>query len=51
VKDQRHFLNVVAYIHNNPVRRGRVKSPELYECSSAWPRQADGSFTVHQRRG
>jgi putative transposase len=37
VKEQGHFLNVVAYIHNNPVRRGRVKSPELYECSSAWP--------------
>jgi putative transposase len=25
------------YIHNNPVRRGLVVSPELYEASSAWP--------------
>lgn len=48
VKDQKHFLNVTAYIHNNPVRRGRVKSPELYECSSAWPgRRMDRSPFVN----
>jgi putative transposase len=28
------FLN---YIQLNPVKRGLVASPELYECSSAWP--------------
>jgi putative transposase len=37
VKDVREYDAFVDYIHMNPVKRGLVKSPELYECSSVWP--------------
>jgi putative transposase len=37
VKDEIDYKNQVRYIHNNPVKAGLVASPELYECSSAWP--------------
>jgi len=37
VKDAVDYENQVRYIHMNPVKAGLVTSPELYECSSAWP--------------
>jgi putative transposase len=37
VTNATQFANYADYIHRNPVKRGLVPSPELYECSSAWP--------------
>lgn len=37
VKDPADYDAQVTYIHMNPVKIGLVSSPELYECSSAWP--------------
>jgi putative transposase len=37
VKDADAYAAIVKYIHNNPVKRGLVASPEQYFCSSAWP--------------
>jgi len=37
VKSLSEYEAFERYIHQNPVKRGLVASPELYECSSAWP--------------
>jgi putative transposase len=51
VKDAVDYENQVRYIHMNPVKAGLVASPELYECSSAWPgRKMDPSpFTTRAK--
>jgi hypothetical protein len=38
VRDEDDFERHRAYIHNNPLRRGLVNSPEEYPYSSANPR-------------
>lgn len=35
IRDERHFANVVAYIHANPVKAGLVAEPEDWPFSSA----------------
>ena len=40
LRDRRDFLARLAYMHANPVRRGLVSTPELYELSTAHPRFA-----------
>jgi REP element-mobilizing transposase RayT len=36
IRDERHFDNVVNYIHNNPVKAGLVDDPTHYRWSSAF---------------
>jgi REP element-mobilizing transposase RayT len=36
IRDDQHLLNVIAYIHNNPVKSGLVKRAEDWRWSSAW---------------
>jgi putative transposase len=44
VTNAKEYERFVSYIHMNPVKRGLVTAPELYECSSAWPgRKMDAS--------
>ncbi len=40
IRDQNHFDNAVAYIHNNPVQAGLVTHPEHWPWSSAYPGNA-----------
>jgi len=35
IRDERHYLAVIAYIHNNPVKAGLVERPEDWRFSSA----------------
>lgn len=35
IRDEKHFANVVAYIHNNPVKAGLVRSPKEWPWNSA----------------
>jgi hypothetical protein len=37
VKSVSEYYAFERYIHHNPVKRGLVESPALYEGSSAWP--------------
>lgn len=36
IRDHAHYMNVVKYIHNNPVKAGLVKRPEDWRWSSAY---------------
>ncbi|HKV08717.1 MAG TPA: transposase [Thermoanaerobaculia bacterium] len=36
VRDENHYRNVVAYIENNPVKAGLVKTAKEWRYSSAW---------------
>jgi REP element-mobilizing transposase RayT len=42
VRDERHYANVVAYIHNNPVKARLVQQAEEWPWSSANPVNARG---------
>ncbi len=35
IRDERHFVSAVRYIHNNPVKAGLVENPEDWPFSSA----------------
>ena len=37
VKSAAEYEAQIKYIHMNPVKAALGSSPELYECSSAWP--------------
>ena len=41
MRDERHFQQTVAYIHNNAVKAGLAASPEEWAWSSAFPRNAE----------
>jgi len=41
IRDERHFANALAYIHNNPVKAGLVARPEDWPWSSAALGNAD----------
>ena len=43
IRDEEHFRKAVRYIENNPVKAGRVKSPEEWIFGSASHRSADNS--------
>ncbi len=36
IRDEAHYRNVLAYIHQNPVKAGLVREAELWEWSSAY---------------
>ena len=36
IRDREHYLNVISYIHHNPVKAGLCASPENWRWSSAW---------------
>jgi REP element-mobilizing transposase RayT len=40
IRDEKHFANAIAYIHNNPVKAGLVSLPEHWRWSSASPGNA-----------
>jgi REP element-mobilizing transposase RayT len=42
VRDENHFANVMAYIHNNPVKAGLVARAEDWRWSSAHPENIRG---------
>lgn len=42
VRDDRHFANAVRYIEGNPVKAGRVGSPEDWRWSSAYKMRKTG---------
>lgn len=41
MRDERHFEQTIAYIHNNPVKAGLVARPEQWPWSSAFPGNAE----------
>jgi REP element-mobilizing transposase RayT len=43
IRDERHFIDSVNYIHNNPVKTGLVSAPEAWPFSSASHWNADVS--------
>jgi type I restriction enzyme R subunit/putative DNA methylase len=40
IRNEQHFLNAAAYIHNNPVEAGLVKRAEEWRWGSAWEGRA-----------
>jgi len=40
IRDENHFVKILAYIHNNPVKAGLVSGPEHWRWSSAYPGNA-----------
>jgi putative transposase len=44
MRDEGHFQQTIAYIHNNPVKAGLAASPEQWPWSSAFPRNAEHQF-------
>ena len=46
VRDAKHFANAIAYIENNPVKAGLVKTAREWRFSSARFREADSRFAL-----
>ena len=53
IRDEKHFLNAVEYIHNNPVKAGLVDDAVDYKFSSAseWKNASILEKMVHQHEG
>lgn len=46
IRDRKHFVSVVRYIENNPVKARLCKRPEEWPYSSAWFRANAGSADI-----
>ena len=40
IRNERHFLNALTYIEDNPVKAGLCEKPEIWRWSSAWRRMS-----------
>ena len=45
MRDERHFEQTIAYIHNNSVKAGLATNPEQWPWSSAFPGNAERRST------
>jgi hypothetical protein len=42
IRNEEHLANAMAYVENNPVKAGLVKTKEQWKWSSAWDRGRPG---------